>query len=151
MRLPLRSVPLCRDDRRLTEKLGSQNVRAVRRHAAVRSDRELPRYRMGTTPPRCDRPGQLLKIWQAHGEPAIESVFVRRPAYRVHRPPLFFSYALLFFTLFNIMNVAFALSAIGANLVWPVALYSSQALLRGKGSAAGISTASAEASTGMRG
>jgi hypothetical protein len=54
---------------------------------------------------------------------------VRRPAYRVHRPPLFFPYALLFFTLFNIMNVAFALSAIGANLVWPVALYSSQALL----------------------
>jgi hypothetical protein len=41
----------------------------------------------------------------------------------------FFPYALLFFALFNIMNVAFVLSAIGANLVWPVALYSSQALL----------------------
>jgi len=37
----------------------------------------------------------------------------------------FFPYALLVFALFNLMNVAFVLSVIGANLVWPVALYSS--------------------------
>jgi hypothetical protein len=49
------------------------------------------------------------------------------------------------------MNVAFVLSAIGANLVWPIALFSSQAFAREKGSAAGISATSLEASTGMRG
>jgi hypothetical protein len=37
----------------------------------------------------------------------------------------FFPYALLGFALLNIMNVAFVLSVIGANVVWPVALYSS--------------------------
>jgi hypothetical protein len=37
----------------------------------------------------------------------------------------FFPYALVVFALLNIMNVAFVLSVIGANLVWPVALYSS--------------------------
>ena len=36
----------------------------------------------------------------------------------------FFPYALLAFALLNIMNVAFVLSVIGANVVWPVALYS---------------------------
>jgi hypothetical protein len=39
----------------------------------------------------------------------------------------FFPYALFFFGLFNIMNVAFVLSAIAANLVWPIALYSAYA------------------------
>jgi uncharacterized membrane protein len=33
--------------------------------------------------------------------------------------------ALVVFALFNIMNVAFIFSVIGANLVWPIALYSS--------------------------
>jgi hypothetical protein len=44
----------------------------------------------------------------------------------------FFPYALLFFALFNLMNVAFVLSVIGANLVWPIALYSSLAFGRPK-------------------
>jgi hypothetical protein len=39
----------------------------------------------------------------------------------------FFPYALLFFALLNIMNVAFVISAVAANLVWPIALYSSRA------------------------
>ena len=38
----------------------------------------------------------------------------------------FFSYALCVFAVFNIMNVAFVLSMIGANMVWPVSLYSSR-------------------------
>jgi len=38
---------------------------------------------------------------------------------------VFFPYAILFFALCNILNVAFILSAIGANLVWPITLYSS--------------------------
>lgn len=63
----------------------------------------------------------------------------------------FFKYALLFFALFSIMDVAFVLNVIGVNLVWPVALYSSQPFARGNGSAGGIPAASAEASTGMRG
>jgi hypothetical protein len=36
----------------------------------------------------------------------------------------FFPYALVVFALLNIMNVAFILSVVGANLVWPMALYS---------------------------
>jgi uncharacterized protein (TIRG00374 family) len=99
-----------------------------------------------------NRPEQLLKIWQAHAEsrPSNPFLYVARHTEFIIRR-CFFPYALLFFALFNIMNVAFVLSAIGANLVWPVALYSSQAFARGKGSVAGISAASAEASTRMRG
>jgi len=99
-----------------------------------------------------DRPEQLLRIWQAHAESRPSNPFLhvaRHTEFIVRR--CFFPYALLFFALFNIMNVAFVLSAIGANLVWPIALYSSQAFARGKGSAAGISAASAEAGTRIRG
>jgi hypothetical protein len=42
----------------------------------------------------------------------------------------FFPYVLLVFALFNLMSVAFVLSVIGANLVWPIALYSSLAFAR---------------------
>jgi hypothetical protein len=64
----------------------------VRRHAAVRIDHKLPRHRMGTTPPRRGSSRAAIKnLAGPRREPAIESVFVRRPAYRVHRSPLFFS------------------------------------------------------------
>src|SRR6202158_6154552 len=36
----------------------------------------------------------------------------------------FLPYLILFFALFNITNVLFVLAALGANLVWPIALYS---------------------------
>jgi hypothetical protein len=36
----------------------------------------------------------------------------------------FFPYALVVFALLGVMKVAFILSVIGANLVWPIALYS---------------------------
>jgi len=71
------------------------------------------------------RPEQLLKIWQAHAESRPSNPFLylgRQMEFIVRR--CFFPYALLFFALFNIMNVAFILSMIGANLVWPIALYS---------------------------
>jgi phosphatidylglycerophosphate synthase len=71
-------------------------------------------------------PEQLLRIWQAHAESRPSNPFLylgRHAEFIVRR--CFFPYALLFFALFNIMNVAFVLSAIGANLVWPIALYSS--------------------------
>ncbi len=72
------------------------------------------------------RPEQLLKIWQTHAEnrPANPFLFFSRHTEFIVRR-CFFPYALLFFALFNIMNVAFVISAIAANLIWPIALYSS--------------------------
>jgi phosphatidylglycerophosphate synthase len=79
------------------------------------------------------RPEQLLKIWQAHAEKRSSNPFLyfgRHLEFMTRR--CFFPYALLFFALFNIMNVAFVISAIAANLVWPIALYSSLAFARPK-------------------
>jgi uncharacterized protein (TIRG00374 family) len=98
-----------------------------------------------------DRPEQLLKIWQAHAEtrPSNPFLYVARNIEFIVRR-CFFPYALLVFALFNIMNVAFVLSAIGANLVWPIALYSSHAFAGGRSSGPRIPEASAEPRTGMR-
>jgi phosphatidylglycerophosphate synthase len=77
------------------------------------------------------RPEQLLKIWQTHAESRPSNPFLyfgRRLEFIVRR--CFFPYALLVFALFNLMSVAFVLSVIGANLVWPIALYSSRAFAR---------------------
>lgn len=41
-----------------------------------------------------------------------------------------FPYALLVFALFGVMKLAFILSVIGANLVWPISLYWSLAFAR---------------------
>jgi phosphatidylglycerophosphate synthase len=74
------------------------------------------------------RPEQLLKIWQGHAESRPSNPFLyfgRHTEFIVRR--CFFPYALLVFALFNLMSVAFVLSVIGANLVWPIALYSSLA------------------------
>jgi phosphatidylglycerophosphate synthase len=98
-----------------------------------------------------DRPEQLLKIWQAHAEsrPSNPFLYVARHIEFIVRR-CFFPYALLFFALFNVMNIAFVLSAIGANLAWPIALYSSHAFARTRGSAPRIPKASAEPRTTMR-
>lgn len=98
-----------------------------------------------------ERPDQLLKIWQTHAEKRSSNPFLyfgRHTEFIVRR--CFFPYALIFFALFNIMNVAFVLSAIGANLVWPIALYSSHAFARGRSSAPGISAPSTKARASMR-
>jgi phosphatidylglycerophosphate synthase len=82
------------------------------------------------------RPEQLLKIWQGHAESRPSNPFLyfgRRLEFIVRR--CFFPYALLFFALSNLMSVAFVLSVIGANLVWPIALYSSHAFAGGRTSA----------------
>jgi phosphatidylglycerophosphate synthase/choline kinase len=79
------------------------------------------------------RPEQLLKIWQTHAESRPSNPFLylgRRLEFIVRR--CFFPYALLVFAFFNLMNVAFVLSVIGANLVWPIALYSSLAFVKPK-------------------
>jgi phosphatidylglycerophosphate synthase len=77
------------------------------------------------------RPEQLLTIWQTHAEGRSSNLFLyigRHTEFIIRR--CFFPYALLFFALFDIMNVAFVLSVIGANLVWPIALYSSRTFSR---------------------
>jgi len=74
------------------------------------------------------RPEQLLRIWHSHVERKASNPFLyaaRHMEFLVRR--CFFPYALVAFAFLNIMNVAFILSVIGANLVWPVALYSSWA------------------------
>jgi len=86
-----------------------------------------------------ERPEQLLKIFQTQAEARSYNpllYFGRHTEFIVRR--CFFPYALLVFALFNVMNVAFVLSAIGANLVWPIALYSSHAFGRGRGSGVAV-------------
>ncbi len=82
-----------------------------------------------------ERPEQMLKIWQTQAESRSSNpllYFGRHTEFIIRR--CFFPYAMLVLALLNIMNVAFVLSAIGANLVWPIALYSSHAFGRGPGS-----------------
>jgi phosphatidylglycerophosphate synthase len=91
-----------------------------------------------------ERPEQLLRIWQTHAESRPSNPFLyfgRHLEFIVRR--CFFPYALLFFALFNIMNVAFLLSAIGANLVWPIALYSSRTFAGARSSGVASPVASA--------
>src|SRR5260370_9511039 len=98
-----------------------------------------------------ERPEQLLKIWQTHAEKRSSNPFLyfgRHTEFIIRR--CFFPYALLFFALFNIMNVAFVLSAIGANLVWPIVLYSSHAFAGGRNSATAIPAGSAQPRTTIR-
>jgi len=71
------------------------------------------------------RPEKLLGIWQNYAENRPSNPFLylaRHMEFMTRR--CFFPYALVLFALFNIMNVAFILSVIAANLVWPIALYS---------------------------
>ena len=71
------------------------------------------------------RPEQYLAIWQANAEQRRSNPILyagRNMEFIIRR--CFMPYALLFFALLNIMNVAFFLSTIGANLVWLISLYS---------------------------
>jgi phosphatidylglycerophosphate synthase len=70
------------------------------------------------------RPEQLLGIWQKQAERRRSNPFLylgRYTEFIVRR--CFLPYLLLFFALFNITNVVLILAALGANLVWPIALY----------------------------
>jgi phosphatidylglycerophosphate synthase len=90
-----------------------------------------------------ERPEQLLKIFQTQAEARSSNPFLyvgRHTEFIIRR--CFFPYALLVFALFNIMKVAFVISAIGANLVWPIALYSSHAFGRRRGSGVAVPAAS---------
>jgi len=89
-----------------------------------------------------ERPEAFLSIWQKKAENRKSNplLFVGRQCEFLIRR-CFLPYAFLAFALFNILPVAFVLSAIGANIVWPIALYSCFALskrraLRSSGSPA---------------
>jgi len=78
-----------------------------------------------------ERPEQLLQIWQEHVDSRRSNLLLfagRHTEFIIRR--CFFPYALVFFAFFNITKVAFWLSVLGANLVWPVALYSCIAFRR---------------------
>jgi phosphatidylglycerophosphate synthase len=71
------------------------------------------------------RPEQLLGIWQTQAEHRRSNPFLylgRHTEFIIRR--CFLPYLILFFALFNITNVLLVLAALGANLVWPIALYS---------------------------
>jgi phosphatidylglycerophosphate synthase len=71
------------------------------------------------------RPEQLLGNWQREAERRRSNPFIylaRHTEFIVRR--CFLPYAILFFAVFNISSIAFILSVAGANVVWPIALYS---------------------------
>jgi phosphatidylglycerophosphate synthase len=74
------------------------------------------------------RPEQLLGIWQTQAASRSSNPFLyigRHTEFIIRR--CFLPYALLFFALFNLTQVALILSALGANVVWVIALYSHRA------------------------
>ena len=80
----------------------------------------LQRHRLAS-----GRPEQYLRIWQAQASNRRSNPFLflgRHTEFMIRR--CFLPYAFLFFAHFNITNVAFILAALGANVVWPIALYS---------------------------
>jgi phosphatidylglycerophosphate synthase len=71
------------------------------------------------------RPEQLLGNWQKEAERRSSNPLLyvaRNTEFIVRR--CFLPYAILFFAVFRIVPVAFVFAAAGANLVWPIALYS---------------------------
>jgi phosphatidylglycerophosphate synthase len=71
------------------------------------------------------RPEQLLRNWQNEAERRKSNPLLylaRHTEFVVRR--CFLPYAILFFAAFQIVPAAFLLAAVGANVVWPIALYS---------------------------
>jgi uncharacterized protein (TIRG00374 family) len=92
------------------------------------------------------RPEQFLGIWQSKAQKRSSNPFLyaaRHTEFIVRR--CFFPYALVAFALLGFMNIAFILSVIGANLVWPIALYSGRAFAGTTAGAVTRRAASAEA------
>jgi phosphatidylglycerophosphate synthase len=90
------------------------------------------------------RPEQLLQIWQGYVDTQRSNLvlfFSRHTEFIIRR--CFFPYALVLFALFNIMTVAFWLCVVGANIVWPIALYSCLAFRGGRRPSAAVQQLSA--------
>jgi phosphatidylglycerophosphate synthase len=82
------------------------------------------------------RPEQLLGNWQKEAERRSSNPLLymaRHTEFIVRR--CFLPYAILFFALFRIIPVAFVFAVAGANLVWPIALYSYWTFPAARGSA----------------
>ena len=80
----------------------------------------LQRHRLAT-----DRPEQYLRIWQAKASSRQSNPFLylgRQTEFIIRR--CFLPYPLLVFAILNLTQVGLILSALGANVVWPIALYS---------------------------
>ncbi len=80
----------------------------------------LQRHRLTT-----GRPEQYLGVWQKEADSRSSNPFLflgRHTEFIIRR--CFLPYAFLFFALFNIINWAFVAAAVGANVVWMIALYS---------------------------
>jgi phosphatidylglycerophosphate synthase len=71
------------------------------------------------------RPEQYLSVWHSQADSRRWNPLLyigRHTEFIIRR--CFLPYALLFFAVFNILKVAFVMSAVGVNLVWIIALYS---------------------------
>ncbi len=71
------------------------------------------------------RPEQYLGVWHKEADSRGSNPLLylgRHTEFIIRR--CFLPYAFLFFAIFNIMKVAFIMTAVGANLVWIIALYS---------------------------
>lgn len=93
------------------------------------------------------RPEQYLGIWQRKAETQRSNPLLyigRHTEFIIRR--CFFPYALLFFAVLNLTEVAFLLTSIGANLVWIISLYSHCAFTLVRKSNFTDSTVSAESS-----
>jgi phosphatidylglycerophosphate synthase len=89
------------------------------------------------------RPEQYLRIWQAQAGSRRSNPILylgRHTEFIIRRS--FLPYAFLFFALFNMTKVAFILSALGANVVWMVSLYSYRTFAVGRRSPLASSYAS---------
>jgi phosphatidylglycerophosphate synthase len=74
-------------------------------------------------------PEKFLAVWQKKAESQSSNPLLflgRHTEFIIRR--CFFPYALLFFAIVNLTKVAFLATALGANLVWLIALYSCVAL-----------------------
>ena len=74
-------------------------------------------------------PEKFLDLWQKKADKQKRNplMYVARNTEFIIRR-CFLPYALLAFAVLNLMHVAFIASAVGANLVWNIALYTSRVL-----------------------
>ena len=71
------------------------------------------------------RPEQFLSLWQAQASRRLSNPFLylgRHTEFLIRRCCL--PYLVLAFALFGVTHFAFIGAAVGANIVWPISLYS---------------------------
>jgi len=119
--------------------VGTRNTPSCRLGRPSLCGSEFSRGRLRTASIVLQRPEQLLQIWQGYADTQRSNLllfFSRHTEFIIRR--CFFPYALVLFALFNIMTVAFWLCVVGANIVWPIALYSCLAFRGGRRPSAAV-------------